>query len=100
MGGKIEKSLGGALPDPRGGAEAGVRRVLRIKSRYSAKKVPDTQANSRYSAKNNVAIHMIAKFLSTFFFYSNMTNIYYSYNKLKILRNYSEKACVLPYYSE
>ena len=101
MGGKIEKSHGGAPPGPRGGAEAGERREAPNGGRSGAprarrctpvwffnftthrenkvkilsKKVRDTQAKARYSAKNNVAIHMIATFMPTFFIYITMTNI-------------------------
>ena len=91
MGGKIEKSHGGPPPGPRGGAEAGVRREAPNGGRSGAprarrwtpvwffnfpthrenkvkilsKKVRDTQANPRYSAKNNVAMRMIATFMPT-----------------------------------
>ena len=64
MGGKIEKSHGGAPPGPRGGAEAGERSHRENKVKILSKKVPDTQANPRYSAKNNVAIRMISTFIA------------------------------------
>ena len=88
MDGKIEKSHGGVPPGPRGGAEAGVRReapnggrsgaprarrrtpvwifnftIHREKVKILRKKVRDTQPNPSYSAKNNVAIRVIATFM-------------------------------------
>ena len=92
MGGKIEKSHGGAPPGPRGSAPASVRRFAPLSGLRSAprarrcapvwflnftthrenkvkilsKKVRDTQANPSYSAKNNVAIRMIATFMPTY----------------------------------
>ena len=62
MGGKITKSHRGAPPGPRGGAEAG-ERSEREKVKILSKKVRDTQANPSYSAKNNVAIRVIATFM-------------------------------------
>ena len=69
MDGKIEKSHGGAPPGPRGGAEAGVRRERENKVKILSKKVRDIQANPRYSAKNNVAMRMIATFMLIFLIY-------------------------------
>ena len=88
MDGTIEKSHGGAPPGPRGSARAGVRReaphsgrsgaprarrctsvwffnftIHREKVKILSKKVWDTQANPSYSAKNNVAIRVIATFM-------------------------------------
>ena len=58
MGGKIEKSNGGTPLGPRrGSAPASVRRV-----KISAKK-PEISGKFTLSAKNNVAMHMIAPFM-------------------------------------
>ena len=89
MGGKIEKSHGGAPLGPRGGAEAGERseatnggrsgaprarqgptppanfKTNREKLQDTQQKVRDTQPNPCYSAKNNVAILTISTFMST-----------------------------------
>ena len=95
MDGKIEKSHGGGPPGPRGSAPASVRRfaphsglrsaprarrrtpvwffnftIHREKVKILSKKVRDTQANPSYSAKNNVAIRMIATFMPNFFYLS------------------------------
>ena len=42
-----------------------------------SKEVQATQQNSRYSAKNNVAIHMIATFMSKYFW--TLTSLFLSY---------------------
>ena len=89
---KFQKWQVGIPPGPRGGAEAGERREAPNGGRSGAprarrctpvwflnftthrenkvkilsKKVRDTQANARYSAKNNVAIRMIATFMPTY----------------------------------
>ena len=94
MCGKIEKSHGGTPPGPRGGAEAGVRREAPNGGRSGAPRarrcahtrfsmlpthreknvqllsteVRATQQNPRYSAKNNVAMRMIATFMPKIIF--------------------------------
>ena len=91
------------LPGPRGGAEASVRREAPNGGRSGAprarrcaqtwfsilpsyhenkvqllsKEVQATQQNLRYSAKNNVAIHMIATFMSKSF--ASLTSLFLSY---------------------
>ena len=57
MGGKFQKSYGGTPLGPRGSAPASVRRV-----KISAKK-PEISGKFTLSAKNNVAMHMIAPFM-------------------------------------
>ena len=75
MGGKIEKPYGGTPPGLRSGAPR-ARRCAPVwflnftthrenKVKILSKKVRDTQPNPRYSAKNNVAIRMIATFIPT-----------------------------------
>ena len=44
--------------------------IHREKVKLLSKKVRDTQANPSYSAKNNVAIRMIATFMPNFFYLS------------------------------
>ena len=89
MGGKIKKSHGGPPPDPSGGAEAGVRREAPNGGRSGAPRarrcahtrfsmlpthreknvqllsteVRATQQNSRYLAKNNLAMRLIVTFM-------------------------------------
>ena len=86
MDGKIEKSHGGTAQGPRGraslqpplrpsGPAVHPRVIFQFyhpswkKVKILSKKVRDTQANPRYSAKNNVAMRMIATFMLIFLIY-------------------------------
>ena len=56
------------------------------KVKILSKKVRDTQANPRYSAKNNVAMRMIATFMPIFFIYIIIANI--TFHIIHFLKHY------------